>query len=76
LPDNIRIFNKVGDAYGQMLGCGYIMIKMEWSSFYQPPFTANDNIMNDDNMTMINRIAIFKAPWRSDLPAGIEAKKK
>jgi beta-lactamase class A len=50
LPENIRIFNKVGDAYGQMLDVAYIADFEKGVEFFLSAvvYSNNDGILNDD----------------------------
>ena len=50
LPENIRIFNKVGDAYGQMIDVAYITdFKNKVEFFLSAVIYCNsDGILNDD----------------------------
>lgn len=51
LPKNIRIFNKVGDAYGQLLDVTYIVDFEKNIEFFLSSviYCNNDGILNDDN---------------------------
>ena len=50
LPENLRIFNKIGDAYGQMLDIAYIIdFKNKVEFFLSATIYCNrDGILNDD----------------------------
>ena len=50
LPKNIRIFNKVGDAYGQMIDVAYIVDFDKKIEFFLSAiiYCNNDGILNDD----------------------------
>lgn len=50
LPDNIRIFNKVGDAYGHMIDAAYVVdLKNKIEFFLSAVIYCNsDGILNDD----------------------------
>ncbi|MEO6583430.1 MAG: serine hydrolase [Ferruginibacter sp.] len=50
LPENIRIFNKVGDAYGQLVDAAYFVDYQNKVEFFvSAAITCNtDGIMNDD----------------------------
>ena len=50
LPKNIRIFNKVGDAYGQMIDVAYIVDFDQKIEFFLSAiiYCNNDGILNDD----------------------------
>ena len=49
-PTNIRIFNKVGDAYGQMLDAAYVVDFEKKIEFFLSAviYCNNDGILNDD----------------------------
>lgn len=50
IPSNIRIFNKIGDAYGQMLDVAYIIDLDKKIEFFLSAviYCNSDGIMNDD----------------------------
>ena len=50
LPENIRIFNKVGDAYGQMIDVAYIIDYKNKIEFFVSAiiYCNSDGILNDD----------------------------
>jgi hypothetical protein len=50
LPKNVRIFNKVGDAYGQMLDVAYIVDFEKKIEFFVSAviYCNNDGVLNDD----------------------------
>ena len=50
LPNNIRIFNKVGDAYGQLLDIAYIVDFDKKIEFFLSAviYCNSDGILNDD----------------------------
>jgi len=50
LPKNIRVFNKPGDAYGQMLDVAYIVDYEKGVEFFLSAviYCNNDGILNDD----------------------------
>jgi hypothetical protein len=50
LPKNIRIFNKVGDAYGQLLDVAYIVDFDKKIEFFVSAviYCNNDGVLNDD----------------------------
>ena len=50
LPKNIRIFNKVGDAYGQLIDVAYIVDFDKKVEFFLSAaiYCNNDGILNDD----------------------------
>lgn len=50
LPKNIRIFNKVGDAYGQLIDVAYIVDFDKKIEFFLSAsiYCNNDGILNDD----------------------------
>lgn len=50
LPKNIRVFNKVGDAYGQLLDIAYIVDFDKKIEFFLSAviYCNNDGILNDD----------------------------
>jgi hypothetical protein len=50
LPKNIRIFNKTGDAYGQMLDIAYIVDYEKGVEFFLSAviYCNSDGILNDD----------------------------
>lgn len=50
LPENVRIFNKIGDAYGQMIDIAYIVdFKNKVEFFLSAAIYCNrDGILNDD----------------------------
>jgi len=50
LPKNIRIFNKTGDAYGQMLDVAYIIDQEKGVEFFLSAviYCNSDGILNDD----------------------------
>lgn len=50
LPKNIRIFNKVGDAYGQLVDVAYIVDFDKKIEFFLSAiiYCNSDNILNDD----------------------------
>ena len=50
LPKNIRVFNKVGDAYGQMLDVAYVVDYEKGVEFFLSAviYCNSDGILNDD----------------------------
>jgi len=50
LPKNIRIFNKTGDAYGQMLDVAYVVDYEKGVEFFLSAviYCNSDGILNDD----------------------------
>ncbi len=50
LPKNIRVFNKVGDAYGQLLDVAYVVDYEKGVEFFLSAviYCNNDGILNDD----------------------------
>lgn len=50
IPDNVRIFNKPGDAYGQMLDVAYIVNYEKGIEFFLSAviYCNSDGIINDD----------------------------
>ncbi len=50
LPKNIRMFNKVGDAYGQLIDVAYIVDYEKGIEFFLSAtmYCNNDGILNDD----------------------------
>lgn len=50
LPKNIRIFNKVGDAYGQMLDVAYVVDFEKGVEFFVSAaiYCNSDGVLNDD----------------------------
>ena len=50
LPKNIRIFNKVGDAYGQLIDVAYIVDFDKKVEFFLSAaiYCNNDGVLNDD----------------------------
>ncbi len=50
LPENIRIFNKVGDAYGQMLDVAYVVDFEKKVEFFLSAviYCNSDGVLNDD----------------------------
>ena len=50
LPENIRIFNKVGDAYGQMIDVAYVADYKNKIEFFISAviYCNSDGILNDD----------------------------
>ena len=51
IPDNIKIYNKVGDAYGTLLDCAYIVDEINRIEFIISAtlLVNEDQIFNDDN---------------------------
>jgi hypothetical protein len=50
LPSNIRIFNKVGDAYGQVIDVAYVVDMVNHIEFFLSAeiYCNSDGILNDD----------------------------
>jgi hypothetical protein len=50
LPTNIRIFNKIGDAYGHMLDVAYVVDFEKKIEFFLSAeiYCNTDGVMNDD----------------------------
>ena len=50
LPKNIRIFNKLGDAYGQMIDVAYVVDFEKRIEFFLSAiiYCNSDGILNDD----------------------------
>ncbi len=51
IPDNIKIYNKVGDAYGTLIDCAYIVDEINRIEFIISAtlLVNEDQIFNDDN---------------------------
>ena len=56
LPKNIRIFNKVGDAYGQLIDVAYVVDFDKKIEFFLSAsiYCNNDGILNDDKYDYAN----------------------
>ena len=50
LPENIRIFNKAGDAYGQMIDVAYVVDYKNKIEFFVSAviYCNSDGVLNDD----------------------------
>jgi len=70
MPDHIRIFNKVGDAYGYLTDCAYVVDydnRVEFLLTVAVSVNANQ-IYNDGVYEYdIDRIPVYGGYWKSGL---------